>query len=279
MRIDQLREYGRKRLKGVSLSAALDSDLLLGLASGFHREYLLTHPEHCIASEQRELFFHFLTRRCAGEPLAYIRREQEFFGRPFFVSPSVLVPRPETELLVELVLKEAKQRSFPPRILDGGTGSGCIAVSLAQEIECELVVAVEKFEDALAIASLNARRLSPNRNISFIQGNWLDAFGEESFDIIVSNPPYVSRSEDFGREILAEPHHALFASGEGLSDIQVLISSTYKRLANGGVFFCEMGCGQREAIEAELCQSSFCQWYFHQDLSNRDRVFQAVRGN
>jgi release factor glutamine methyltransferase len=196
-----------------------------------------------------------INRRASGEPLQYITGRQEFFGLEFEVTPDVLIPRPETELIVEETIRMVERDMIArPLIVDAGTGSGCVAVALARELAEARVVASDISEAALRVARRNAARHGLRARIGFVASDLLDAFAEEEFaDFILSNPPYVSEEEmpSLQREVRDwEPRLALTDSNDGLSFYRRLLKDAPGRLKPGGHLICEMGYMQSERISA-----------------------------
>lgn len=206
------------------------------------RVWLYAHPDHEFNDLAGESL---LQRREAHEPLAYIIGTREFFGRPFGVSPAVLIPRHETETLVESVLRRFGRS--PMRVLDVGTGSGCIAITLKLERPAWDVVAVDVSPDALAIASANARFLGAR--VGFVHSDLFAGLLGESFELIVSNPPYIARDEPLPRDVAEfEPTLALFAPNDGYAFYERLASEGPPHLEDGGVIAVEVGYRQSETV-------------------------------
>ncbi len=223
----------------------LTAELLLCHAVHCERPYLYAHPEQELREVEWIHYGRWLHERMQGKPLQYITKVQEFYGRPFRVSPAVLIPRPETELLVEAVLKK---RPATRRIVDVGTGSGAIGVTLALESGAA-VLAVDISTTALGVASENAMAL--RARCQFIAADLLSSVGDGSMDVVVSNPPYVSLDsrDDMQREVRDwEPHLALFAGATGLDVYRRLIPEAWRVLQPGGLFAVELGFGQGEAV-------------------------------
>jgi len=291
--------------------ARRDAELLLCHVLGRDRAWLLTHLNDGIEAEQGEHFGALLARRTTGEPIQYILGETEFFGLPFRVTPDVLIPRPETEHLVEKVLELATQvqgagakahdghstfaarlKSCPvtepphsfvfeaPRIVDVGTGSGCVAIALAHHLPDAKISAIDLSSKALIRASENAsiNHLSPR--IRLLEGDLLAPVAGERFEIIVSNPPYVPTTD---RESLSvevrdhEPALALFAGDDGLDIYRRLIPAAFEALVPGGFLLLEIGYGQSPAIAELLTRSGFQQIEFTPDLQAIPRVACARR--
>jgi release factor glutamine methyltransferase len=238
--------------------------LLLCHALGIDRTQLLTGSEEQIASSVYEEYLRLVGRRVAGEPLQYITGHQEFYGLDFMVTPAVLIPRPETEFLVERVVSIASDfpKEVSPLIVDIGTGSGCIAISLAVHLSRARVIATDISEAALEVARANARRHRVGDRIQFIEGDALEPLArlglEGAVDVLASNPPYVEEatSELVQREVREwEPHTALFAGADGLDFYRRLLLDAPQCLKPGGHLVCEIGYGQLDAI-LELADAS-----------------------
>ncbi len=244
---------GEVMLAATSPSARLDSELLVAHALGMSRSRLLVSLRDSAPEELCILVRSYLARRAAGEPVAYIIGTKEFWGLDFNVSPDVLVPRPETELLVEEGLRVLASCTAP-RILDLGTGSGCIAISLVRELQsrgkeasCD---AIDCSEAALRVAQANAALNNVAKQIRFSQSRWFsnpEAFSAP-YDLIVSNPPYIDRAEQTPIELSFEPHGALFSDDHGLRDTKDIIEKGVPFLSSGGVLLCEVGAGKRSLL-------------------------------
>jgi release factor glutamine methyltransferase len=235
----------------------LDSQTLLAEALGKDRTYLIINFNQQLSEPLLSKFRAMVNRRAAGEPLQYITGHQEFFGLDFDVTPDVLIPRPETELIVEETIRIVQQdRIDRPVIVDVGAGSGCIAVALARELGDARVIASDISEAALRVARRNAARHGLEGRIGFVASDLLEAFDEEDFaDFILSNPPYVSEEETHSlqREVRDwEPRIALTDSNDGLSLYRRLLKDSPSRLKPGGHLICEMGYTQSEKILAMI---------------------------
>lgn len=242
----------------------LDREVLLMDALDKNRAYLIAHPEHVIDNTTRERLQEAVNRLHAGEPIAYIRGWKEFYGLQFEVSQAVLVPRPETEMLVELVLREADSNWS---VLDLGTGSGAIAVSIAHARPELSVMATDISPDALLIARKNAMRLAPH--VQFCHGDWFSATSQ-TFDIVVSNPPYIGESEPALAALLAEPRGALVSGCDGLNAIRSILSSAADRCRR--MLFLEHGATQGEAVRSLFTAAGFSDVRTERDLAGLDRV-------
>lgn len=256
-------------------AARRDAELLLMHLLGCDRAWLLTHPEAPLSPEQITLYRQFLARRARHEPIQYITGEQEFFGLNFRVTPDVLIPRPETEHLVEALLARVPHDA-PLRIADIGTGSGAIAVALAHSLSNAHLTALDNSPAALAVARGNAQRNNVASRIRFVESDLLAAVAGEGFDAIVSNPPYIAASEVLEAQVRDfEPASALFAGPTGLEIYQRLIPEAHAALKADGWLLLEIGHSQREAIHQLLAA-----WHnvsFVADLQGIPRVACAQR--
>jgi release factor glutamine methyltransferase len=233
--------------------ARREASSLLSFVLGRGRTFLISHAEDHVGDESFDRFRELVERRAAGEPLQYITGVQDFFGREFRVTPDVLIPRPETELLVEAALEKAGGRSASAFLCDVGTGSGCIAVTLLAEMPAARAVAVDKSEAALEVAKLNAQNLSVNDRAAFLVSDCFSALDahEYQFDLIVSNPPYVAGAVVAGlqREVRDhEPLIALSPGPDGLTIIRRLLDDSPAFLKPGGHLLMEIGFDQAEAV-------------------------------
>ena len=229
----------------------LTAEVLLSHALKCERWYLYAHPERELTGEEESRYDEVLAQRATGMPSQYITGHQEFWGLDFIVSPAVLIPRPETEHLVETVLELA--RDVPhPKIVDVGTGSGCIALALAHELKGAEVYAVDLSPEALEIAHANAVRLQLERSVRFMRSNVLEALVKTSdFDYVVSNPPYVGfdEADKVQRSVRDfEPRMAVFAGEQGLDVIGPLVQQALQVLKPGGWLAMEIGYSMRDAV-------------------------------
>ena len=245
-----------KQLREASVANdLLDAQTLLAEALGKDRTYLIVNFNEQLSDELLAAYQSLIARRASGEPLQYITGHQEFFGLEFEVTPAVLIPRPETELIVEEVIRLVDvHKIVAPVIVDVGTGSGCIAIALARELEDAKVTAVDISETALEIARRNAAKHELADRVRFVNSDLLAAFPEIQFaDFILSNPPYVAVHElpTLQREVRDwEPHTALTDNADGLSFYRRLLNETPIRLKPGGFLICELGFGQSETVSA-----------------------------
>ncbi|MDE1163479.1 MAG: peptide chain release factor N(5)-glutamine methyltransferase [Acidobacteriaceae bacterium] len=260
--------------------SARDAQVLLGHVLQRERAWVLAHADDAISLEELETLRALTARRATREPLQYILGVQEFYGMEFAVTPAVLIPRPETELLVEAVELWATQRNSARtlQIVDVGTGSGAIAVTLATHVAGVRLTAVDISPRALEVAKANARTHSADRRIDFLENDLLTGMNEGIFDCVVSNPPYVPQLDlpTMQPEVTDhEPHLALFAGDDGLAVYRRLIPQAAHVLPHGGLLAMEFGFGQREAI-AELLKE-WSEVRFLDDLAGIPRHVLAVR--
>lgn len=252
---------------------AIESRALLASELGVAREVLVAHPDRRVEPENAARFDALAARRRAGEPLAYLVGEREFFGRVFQVTPDVLIPRPETELLVELALAKARQMNAPG-FLDLGTGSGCIGVSLALERPDARVTAVDTSARALVIARANATRLGAR--VKFVASDWYTTL-DESYDVIVANPPYVAEGDPHLRELRHEPADALVAKDGGLACLRHVVEGARPHLATNGWLLVEHGYDQAAAVRDLLANAGFTEISSHHDAAKIERVSMGTR--
>lgn len=249
----------------------LDAELLLAAALGKSRSYLHTWPERIVSSEAAQVFADFLGRRRAGEPVAYILGQQGFWKLDLEVAPHTLIPRPDTELLVETALELLP--ATPARMLDLGTGTGAIALALASERPAWQVVAVDRIDEAVALAERNRHRLQLN-NVHVRTSYWYDALDGERFDLIISNPPYI-RAEDphlVAGDVRFEPSSALVAGQDGLDDLRVIIARAPGHLLPGGWLLLEHGYDQAADVRELLSQQGFGDVCSRIDLGGHERI-------
>ncbi|WP_133492396.1 peptide chain release factor N(5)-glutamine methyltransferase [Alcanivorax sp. 24] len=268
MRIDQALREARSRLRA-SPSAALDAECLLAHVLAQSRTYLFTWPERTLNESQQRHFLELLARREAGEPVAYLIGEREFYGRRFRVSPDTLIPRPDTETLIDAVLERMPES--PLRAVDLGTGTGAIGITLALERPAWSVLLVDISEAALQVAKDNARTLGAT--VEMVGGTWLAALSGP-FELIVSNPPYVDPEDPhLGQgDVRHEPRTALVSAEQGLADIRVLADQAMTRLVEGGWLMLEHGYDQGEAVRTLLTEREYREVETLRDLGGQDRV-------
>lgn len=268
-------QAARARLASISGYPRRDAELILAHVLGCDPTALLTHPERLLSSQQAEHFETLLKRRLASEPVQYLTGEQEFFGLLFEVSPDILIPRPETEHLVEAVL-ERFDRGENPRIVDVGTGSGAIAVAIAHALPRSRVTAVDLYPKALEVARRNANRHGVIDRVALRQADLLVQAGSAEFDAVVSNPPYIANGEKLEPQVADyEPRTALYAGPTGLEIYQRLIPQANRVLKPQGWLMMEIGYGQQPALEALL--ADWREVRFLPDLQGIPRVVRAQK--
>lgn len=270
MRISEALATACSRLRAASESPRLDAELLLARAIDMPRSFLYAHPDDDLDDASLERFVRTVERRLCGEPLAYICGEKEFWSMPLMVSPATLVPRPETELLVEQALGFLPRRQAL-RVLDLGTGSGAVALALARERPLCHVTATDISADALAIARENARQLDL-ANVTFELGDWLDAVGDRSFDVIVSNPPYVAEQDPAFEGLRHEPRSALASGPDGLDDIRRIVPAAFAHCAPCGCLLIEHGADQADAVAAVFAAAGWRRITNVRDYAGKPRV-------
>lgn len=253
-----------------SATAQRDAELLLIHALRTTRAELMTHPERELTERQTNHYQAAIARRAHHEPVQHIIGKHEFYGRDFIVNRLVLIPRPETEHLVEAVLGLDPE---PQRILDIGTGSGILAITLALELPQATVTATDISTTALAVARKNAEELGAHERVRFVASDLFAALCDERFDCIVSNPPYVATTEALESQVRDfEPASALYAGEDGLAVYRRLIPGAIEHLEPGGLLLLEIGHGQRNAVEALLGENRFQDIRFANDLQGIPRV-------
>ena len=270
MRLDAAIADATQRLSQTSESPRLDAEILLCRTIDMPRSYLFAHPEDELDELTLARFEEVLQRRESGVPMAYIIGIREFWSREFAVSPATLVPRPETEMLVNLAVCEIP-RDEEWRVLDLGTGSGAIAVSIACERPLSAVTAVDISEEALIVARENARALAPG-NVECLAGNWTEPVAERTFNLVVSNPPYVRAADEALLQLQHEPQSALVAGDDGLDAIRVLAADCRNILVAGGLLAIEHGFGQADDVAALLDEHGWTDIQCHNDLAGLPRV-------
>jgi release factor glutamine methyltransferase len=234
--------------------------------------YLLAHGDDTLSAEQAQQYVALVVRRVAGEPVAYITGRREFYGREFAVNPSVLIPRPETELLVELALQRLPAGA-PCRVLDLGTGSGCIGITIAAERPQAQLTLLDASEAALEIARANAAQWAPS-NSTLLHSDWYSAIAAERYDLIVANPPYVAEGDAHLQQgdLRFEPRSALAAGADGLNDLQRIIAGAPQHLSAGGWLLLEHGFDQAVPCAWLLEAAGFQDVFNAPDLAGMPRV-------
>jgi release factor glutamine methyltransferase len=249
-----------------------EAELLLLHAVRQSRSWLFTHADDVLDMDVQTAYAELLERRARGEPVAYITGSRGFWSLDLEVTPATLIPRPETELLVELAL-ERLPRDSACAVADLGTGSGAVALALASELPLCRVTATDASAAALEVARRNAARLGIG-NVVFVQGDWMAPLGDARFELIVSNPPYIESDDaHLARgDLRFEPVTALASGRDGLDDIRRIVATARGHLAPGGWLLFEHGWNQGEAARALLHQAGYDDVFTAQDLEQRDRV-------
>lgn len=249
----------------------LDAELLLAAALGKPRSYLRTWPERELDDEQLALFRANLVRRRQGEPVAYILGHQGFWSLDLEVAPHTLIPRPDTELLVETALELLP--ATPLTVLDLGTGTGAIALALASERPAWRVTGVDRVKEAVALAERNRQRLQLG-NAAFVHSHWFSALSGQRFDLILSNPPYIRADDRHLNEgdVRFEPSSALVAGSDGLDDIRAIIQAAPDHLLSAGWLILEHGFDQAEAVRDLLVDGGFAEVHSRRDLGGHERI-------
>ena len=261
------------RLASVSDSARLDAEILVARSINMPRSYLFAHPEEALDSVAMQRLADTIERRLSGEPMAYITGFKEFWSLELLVTSATLVPRPETELLVDLALREIP-RDADWQVLDLGTGNGAIAVAIAGERPCCDITAVDASSEALAVAMQNTRRLDLP-NVTCIEGDWAVPVADRSFRVIVSNPPYVGDGDTALDALRTEPNLALTSGPDGLDAIRRLARDCMPIIDSDGLLILEHGNEQRDAVVEILGSNGWRDIACFDDYAGNPRVTSA----
>lgn len=276
--IGQALAIARLSLRDAGIAeAGLDARVLVGHALALPPSDLVGHPERALTEAGRQQIAALLERRLRREPVAYITGQREFWSLPLSVTPAALIPRPDSETLIETVLRDATDRSRPWRLLDLGTGSGCLALALLRELPNALAVAVDRSAAALHLARRNAVALGLDHRLHLAAGDWASALNGP-FDIVVANPPYVAAAEwpELAPEIrLFEPQAALLGGDDGLSAYRKIIPDLPRILAASGRACLECGHDQSDRIRELLRAHGFAAITVQADLGGRARCISA----
>jgi len=274
LRIEQALSWAKLKLAtSESDTIALDAEILLGFVLGKNRTYLYTWPEKRLSPTEKIHFFQLLEQRVIGKPIAYLIGERAFFGLDFYVTEATLIPRPDTEILIETVLeKMAVKNDQAWSFCDLGTGSGAIACTLKHQQPNCLATAIDLSEDAIMVAQRNATR--HRLDITFKQGDWLAPVADQTFDLLISNPPYIESQDphlDQG-DVRFEPKTALISGTDGLNDIRKLISQAQNHLKTKGWLMIEHGYQQGNTVQKLFQQAGFYHIETRQDYGQRPRI-------
>ncbi|MBP0948325.1 peptide chain release factor N(5)-glutamine methyltransferase [Pseudomonas alliivorans] len=255
-----------------SPTARLDAELLLAAALGKPRSFLHTWPERIVSTEAALAFSGFLQRRRTGEPVAYILGQQGFWKLDLEVAPHTLIPRPETEMLVEAAL-ELVPAFAPAEVLDMGTGTGAIGLALANDRQQWKITAVDRVPEAVELAERNRQRLQLD-NAVVMNSHWFSALEGRQFDLIISNPPYIAETDPHlsAGDVRFEPSSALTAGPDGLDDLRTIISQAPDHLSPGGWLLLEHGYDQGSAVRELLIRSGFERIQTRRDLGEHERI-------
>jgi len=270
--ISQLIHNSTKQLEAVSESAHLDTELLLCFILKKDRSFLRAWPEHQLDEQQANSFQQLFEQRLKGHPIAHILGERGFWSLNLKVTTDTLIPRPDTERLVELALEHIPEKS-QWKILDLGTGTGAIALSLAKERHYSFVTATDQSIAALNIAKENAEKNNIS-NIEFIQSNWFEKLAQQQFNIIVSNPPYIKENDPHltQGDVRFEPLSGLTSGEDGLDDIRTIVKKSQKHLTKEGILLIEHGYDQADAVCYLLNKAGFADVSNFKDYSDNPRV-------
>jgi len=264
-------------------SARLDAELLLSEALGFDRIKLIVEAERPLADDELSRYRDLIKRRRACEPIAYILGRREFFALPMRVDRRVLIPRPDTEILVETALNGTREQHLYGRMLDLCTGSGCVAIAFAKERPTWRVTAVDLSPDAAAVARENVQRAGVVHNVAVLEGDLFAALPEGArFELVTANPPYIPSSEIAGLDADVrdfEPRLALDGGADGLDITRRLVSEATRYLSPGGLLALEGGFDQAPAVEQLLEQAGFSQIVRSKDLAGVERVVSGRRSS
>jgi len=282
---EALREGIAQLLAANTPSHALAAELLLMHATGHDRAWIYGHPEARLDAAAVRNFLELTAKRATGVPTQYLTGRQEFWGMEFEVTPAVLIPRPETEHVIEVALERLSAAGDPSRGLfaaDIGTGSGCIAIALAKELPQAQIYATDISAGALELARRNATKHEVSERVRFVCCDLLEGIAAQTrgFDLVASNPPYVARGEErhLPREVREhEPHEALFSGASGAEIYPRLITQAGERLRTGGLLVVEVGYGAAEPVRGKLDESVWTDIRVTQDLAGIPRVISAER--
>ena len=270
MQIREALQQAKQILKAAAIdTASLDANLLLSHVTSLSKVMLIAHDEDELSKEQEDKFFSLINKRKSGYPIAYILGYKEFFGLRLKVTEDTLIPRPDTETLVEKAL------AFNPqgKVLDLGTGTGAIILALKSELKASIdAYAVDLSKKALEVASFNSQKL--NLPVTFIQSNWFSKLGDLKFSMIVSNPPYIQKDDIHLTQtsLPFEPIQALTSDDDGLLDIKLICKEAKKHLENGAALLIEHGFNQGEKVRAIFTEQGYKNVATIKDLGGNDRV-------
>ena len=271
------------QLSTVDDAIVLDVDLIIAKVCQLSRSACYAFPERLVSEVEYQQIHSWIARRATGEPLAYIFQEKEFWSLLLEVNSSTLIPRPETERLVDIAISLLMKSTgnADKLVADLGTGSGAVGLSIADECSDAEVILVDNSEDALQVAAANLAGLGNNaRKVRILRSSWFEAFPEElqqSFSLIVSNPPYIANGEDLPVEVLHwEPHVALYAGVKGTEHIETILTEARRWLKQNGNVAIEMAPHQIDLMSAKAEKIGYSNIEVHNDLSQRPRVMSCT---
>lgn len=270
--VDSLLDSAKPELANISPTPGLDGEILLAHVLGIPRSQLLAHPEQIIPEDKLHLVTQLIMQRSSGLPVAYLTGQREFWSLPLKVTPATLIPRPDTELLVEQSLRQVPQVARSP-ILELGTGSGAVTLALAAERPSCTITSTDISEHALTVARENADALGI-RNVEFLHGDWFAPVSSRRFRLIVSNPPYVAETDPRlqSADLRFEPMMALASGPDGLAAIRKIVHSSPDHLDQNGVLLLEHGQGQAASVRQLMETSGFRDVHSVHDLTGIERV-------
>ena len=276
--IKQAIAQGRQSLNNITDNPQNEALILLEHATARRKEFLIAHSEETLEQDIYQNYLAYLQRRAAGEPIAYITQTKEFWSLSLDITPEVLIPRHETELVVETTLEIAKQKQNNTKlnILDLGTGSGCIAIALAKELPNASITACDISPSCIQLAEKNAEKFKLD-NIQFIVSDWLNQVTKNDFDVIVSNPPYIAKGDTNTDHYVEEyePEQALFSSNNGLADIEKIIQQAKSHLKPSATLLFEHGFQQASSVHELFNLNHFKNVMSFKDLQGQERVTKA----
>lgn len=270
--VTALLDQAYQQLAAVSDSALLDAEVLLCHCLHKNRSFIRAWPEHQLTDQQAAEFLALIAQRQQGVPVAYLTGEREFWSRSFKVNPDVLIPRPDSELLIELSL-DLLPATQANKIIDLGTGSGILGITLAAERPRSKVIACDLSPTALCTAQDNAQQLQID-NVRFLASNWFSAITDRDFDLVISNPPYIDQHDPHLQQgdVRFEPDSALISAENGLQDIRLLADQARQHLKPGGYLLIEHGYDQQTAVQALFKRFNYQQITTHRDYAGNPRV-------
>ena len=278
MKIKELFEDGKKYLKENKIDDYnLISKILIEHVCSIEKNKLVLHEDDDVSAEQINSYKNLLNKVCDGIPLQYLTNNQEFMGLNFYVDENVLIPQPDTEILVEEVIETYKNKIC--KILDLCTGSGAIAISVAKYVDNSMVIASDISEKAIQISKLNAEKNIVHKKMQFKVSDLFNDIAENEFDAIVSNPPYIETDtiKSLSKQVQNEPYIALDGGDDGLKFYKEIVENAWKYIKDGGKLFLEIGYNQKDAVEELLTNNGkYEKLYSKKDLGGNDRIVVAT---